>query len=133
VILFLLSLANAEPLMMRVEKGQVAPFDGRIFNDEAVATILADSEAVKQQCEVRKDLEWKTQLAEHQYKHDLLLAEHESLKYKHEKLIELRDEEIEILRKQTSPSRSMWLFMGGFTLGTGASLATYYAATKIGE
>ena len=64
MILFLLSLAQAEPLMMRVEKGQNAPFDGRLFNDEAVATILADSEAVRQQCEIRKDLEWKTQVAE---------------------------------------------------------------------
>ena len=64
MILFLLSLAHAEPLMMRVEKGQTAPFDGRIFNDEAVASILADSEAVVQQCEIRKDLEWKVQMAD---------------------------------------------------------------------
>ena len=36
MILFLLSLAQAEPLMMRVEKRQTTPFDGRLFNDEAV-------------------------------------------------------------------------------------------------
>ena len=133
MILFLLSLANAEPLMMRMEKGQSAPFDGRLFNDEAVATILADSEAVIQQCEIRKDLEWKVQVAELQYKHDVLSSEHDSLKYKHEKMMEIRDEEREVLRKQGSTKRSMWMFLGGFALGTGTSLATYYAVNEIVE
>ena len=133
MILFLLSLASAEPLMMRVEKGQTAPFDGRLFNDEAVASILADSESVIQQCEIRKDLEWKTQMSELQYKYDILEAEYDALKYKHHKIVEIRDEEIEVLRKQGSTKRSTWMFLGGFALGTGASLATYHAATKIGE
>ena len=133
MILFLLSLANAEPLMMRVERGQAAPFDGRLFNDEAVASILADSESVTQQCEIRKDLEWKTQMAELQYKYDILEAEHDALKYKHNNIVAIRDEEIEPLRKQGSTKRSTWMFLGGFALGTGASLATYHAATKIGE
>ena len=133
MILFLLSLASAEPLMMRVERGQAAPFDGRLFNDEAVASILADSESVTQQCEIRKDLEWKTQMAELQYKYDMLEAEYDALKYKHHNIVEIRDEEIEVLRKQGSTKRSTWMFLGGFALGTGASLATYHAATKIGE
>ena len=133
MILFLLSLASAEPLMMRVERGQAAPFDGRLFNDEAVASILADSEAVTQQCEIRKDLEWKVQMADLQYKHDVLTAEYESLEYKHQQMLKIRDEEIEVLRKQGSTKRSTWMFLGGFALGTGASLATYHAATKIGE
>ena len=133
MILFLLSLASAEPLMMRVEKAQTAPFDGRLFNDEAVASILADSESVIQQCEIRKDLEWKTQMSELQYKYDILEAEYDALKYKHHNIVEIRDEEIEVLRKQGSTKRSTWMFLGGFALGTGASLATYHAATKIGE
>ena len=133
MILFLLSLANAEPLMMRVERGQAAPFDGRLFNDEAVASILADSESVTQQSEIRKDLEWKTQMAELQYKYDILEAEHDALKYKHNNIVAIRDEEIEVLRKQGSTKRSTWMFLGGFALGTGASLATYHAAKKIGE
>jgi hypothetical protein len=133
VILFLLSLANAEPLMMRVEKGQTAPFDGRLFNDEAVASILADSESVIQQCEIRKDLEWKTQMSELQYKYDILEAEHDALKYKHNNIVAIRDEEIEVLRRQGSTNRSMWMFLGGFALGTGTSLATYYAVNEIVE
>lgn len=133
MILFLLSMAYAEPLMMRIERGQSAAFDGRLFNDEAVASLLADSEAVTQQCEIRKDLEWKVQMAELQYKHDILSAEYDSLVYKHDQMIEIRDEEIDVLRKQGSTKRSTWMFLGGFALGTGASLATYHAATKIGE
>ena len=78
-------------------------------------------------------LEWKVQMADLQYKHDVLTAEYQSLVYKHEQMIEIRDEEIEVLRKQGSAKRSTWMFLGGFALGTGASLATYHAATKIGE
>ena len=133
MILFLLSLAYAEPQMMRVKEGQACPFAGRLFNDEAVVNILVGSEEAVKQCELRKDLEWKTQLAELQYKYDVLSAEHKSLEYTSDKLIELRDEEIAVLRKEGSTRRSTWMFFGGFALGTGASLATYYAVNKISE
>ena len=116
MILFLLSLASAEPLMMRVEKGQTAPFDGRLFNDEAVASILADSESVIQQCEIRKDLEWKTKWLSLQYKYDILEAElrcfkiQAQLKYRCHK--RRRDK---VLRKQAA-NRSLWMFIGGLPL-----------------
>ena len=133
MILLLLSLANAEPQMMRVREGDTCPFSGRLFNDEAVVNILVESEEAVRQCELRKDLEWKTQLAELQYKYDVLSSEHKSLEYTSDKLIEIRDEEIAVLRKEGSTRRSTWMFFGGFALGTGASLATYYAVNKISE
>ena len=39
MILFLLSTALAEPLMVHLEEGEAAPFSGRLMNDEAVANI----------------------------------------------------------------------------------------------
>ena len=116
----LISLAFGEPLIAKVEQGDKVPFDGRLFNDEAVSTVLADSEAAVQQCEIRKDLEWKTQMAE-------------ALVFRHSELMDIKDEEIDLLRRHSSPRKTMWMFLGGFTAGTAASLATYYAVNQISE
>jgi len=43
----------------------------------------------------------------------------------------LRDKEIESLRKELRPNKTMWAFFGGFVLATGTSLGTYYAVRKI--
>ena len=131
--LLLMSLAFGESLITKVKQGDKAPFDGRLFNDEAVAVVLADSEHAVAQCEIRKDLEWKTQMADLQYQHDLLKGKHDALVFKHEEVMKSRDEEIELLSKHGSPQRTMWIALGGFALGTGTSLATYYAVNQIVE
>ena len=50
----LIALASADPLITKVGVGDRAPFEGRLFNDEAVAIVLADSELAVQQCEIKK-------------------------------------------------------------------------------
>lgn len=133
MILLLISLVHAQPLMTSLDKGQAAPFGGRLFNDEAVASIIAGKEFADQQCEIQMSLDYSLQLAEKQLAIDYLGIEKETLQKKHEALIEIRDEEIQSLRKHINPKRSMWVFFGGFTLGTASSLATYYAVNKIAE
>ncbi len=129
----LIALASADPLITKVGVGDRAPFEGRLFNDEAVAIVLADSELAVQQCEIKKDLEWKTQLSTLQYEFDTLSAKHDSLEFKHTELIAIKDEEIDLLQRHSSPQRSMWMFLGGFTIGTASSVATYYAVNQISE
>ena len=133
MILLLISLAHAQPLTTSLDKGQAAPFGGRLFNDEAVASIIAGKEFAGHQCEIQMSLDYSLQLAEKQLAIDYLGIEKETLQKKHEALIEIRDEEIQSLRKHVNPKRSMWVFFGGFTLGTASSLATYYAVNKIAE
>ena len=133
MILLLISLVHAEPLMTSLDEGQAAPFGGRLFNDEAVASIIAGKEFASNQCEIQMSLDYSLQLAEKQLAIDYLGIEKETLQKKHEALIEIRDEEIQSLRKHVNPKRSMWVFFGGFTLGTASSLATYYAVNKIAE
>jgi hypothetical protein len=133
MILLLISLVHAQPLMTSLDAGQAAPFGGRLFNDEAVASIIAGKEFADQQCEIQMSLDYSLQLAEKQLAIDYLGIEKETLQKKHEALIEIRDEEIQSLRKHINPKRSMWVFFGGFTLGTASSLATYYAVNKIAE
>ena len=131
MFLLFMSLAFGESLITKVKEGERAPFSGRLFNDEAVAVVLADSEHAVAQCEIRKDLEWKTQMADLQYEYDILSAKHEALEFKHDELMKVKEEEIQLLTRHGSPQRTMWIAIGGFALGTGTSLATYYAVNQI--
>ena len=131
MLLLLLSTALAEPLMMHLEEGEVAPFDGRLMNDEAVANIIAGREMSVEQCEIQKELALSLTKAELQLQIDYLNAELETETAKNATLLELRDQEISSLRKEIKPNKTMWAFFGGFLLASGTSLGTYYAVREI--
>ena len=131
MIFLLTSLAFAQPEYVKMKEGDVAQFDGRLLNDEALATMIAKCEFNVDQCEIQSDLECSLKIADKQYEYDVLNAKFKSLQTNHDGLIEIKDEEIKILRKQSKPQISMWAFFGGFALGTGTSLATYYAVKNM--
>lgn len=132
MIWFLLSsLAFAEPLMTPLVEGEPAPFAGRLFNDEAVASIITMKEFAEEQCSINAALDFSLQIAEKQLQIDYLEIEKEALQTKYDAMIDIKDEEIQTLRKYSSTKRQSWVFFGGFVLGTSASLLTYYAANKI--
>ena len=131
MLLFLLSTALAEPLMVHLNEGETAPFDGRLMNDEAVANIIAGREMSMQQCEIQKELAISLTKADLQLEIDYLNAELETETEKNATLLELRDQEISSLRKEIKPNKTMWAFFGGFLLATGTSLGTYYAVREI--
>ena len=133
MLLFLLSSAIAEPLMVHLEEGEAAPFHGRLMNDEAVANIIAGREMSVEQCEIQKELAFSLTKAELQLELDYLKAELETETEKNTTLLELRDQEIAALRKEIRPNKTMWAFFGGFLLASGTSLGTYYAVRKIDE
>ena len=131
MILFLISTALAEPLMVHLDAGEPAPFDGRLMNDEAVANIIAGREMSVEQCEIQKELVLSLTKAEMQLEIDYLKAELETEKEKSIALLDIRDKEIESLRKEIRPNKTMWAFFGGFLLASGTSLGTYYAVREI--
>jgi glutamate formiminotransferase len=131
MLLLLVSIALGEPMMMHLQEGDVAPFDGRLMNDEAVANIIANKELTREQCEIQKELAVSLTKAELQLQIDYLSAELETEKEKSAALLDIRDKEIESLRKQIKPNKTMWAFFGGFLLASGTSLGTYYAVREI--
>lgn len=133
MILLLTSLAFSQPLMTPLSEGDVAPFDGRLFNDEAVVSMLSMKEYLEEQCDIQSALNYSLSLSEKQLEIDLLKIEKETLETKHELLMEIKEQEIQTLRKHVDPRRALWAFLGGFVVGTGASLSTYYAVQKITE
>jgi hypothetical protein len=133
MLLFLLSTALADPMLIHLKEGDVAPFDGRLMNDEAVANIIAGNELTLEQCEIKTELKVSVVKAELQLEIDYLKAELETEQAKSATLLELRDTEIESLRKQMKPNKTMWAFFGGFMLASGTSLGTYYSVREINE
>ena len=133
MLLFLLSTALADPMLIHLKEGDVAPFDGRLMNDEAVANIIAGNEITLEQCEIQKSLAIATTKAELQLEIDYLKAELETEQAKNATLLELRDTEISALRKEMKPNKTMWAFFGGFLLASGTSLGTYYSVREINE
>ena len=131
MLLLLLSTALAEPLMVHLDAGEPAPFEGRLMNDEAVANIIAGREMSMEQCEIQKELAISLTKADLQLEIDYLNAELETETEKNTTLLELRDQEISSLRKEIKPNKTMWAFFGGFLLATGTSLGTYYAVREI--
>ena len=131
MIWLLATLAFAEPLMTRLEEGESAPFDGRLLNDEAVVSIITMKEFAEEQCTINAALDFSLQLAEKQRQIDYLEIEKAALQEKYDAMTKIKDEEIQTLRRYSSTKRSSWVFLGGFVLGTSASLLTYYAANKI--
>lgn len=131
MILLFVSLLQAEPLMTKLEEGDTAPFNGRLLNDEAIVSIISKQEITKEQCEIEMDLEYSLELTNKQFEIDYLTIEKNTLQKRYDSLIEIREEEIALLKRQVKPERSYWAFFGGFVLGTAASLGTYYAANKI--
>ena len=56
MLLFLLSTALAEPLMVHLEEGEAAPIHGRLMNDEAIANIIAGREMLLSSARYKKSL-----------------------------------------------------------------------------
>ena len=131
MIWLLTALSFAEPLMTPLSEGEAAPFAGRLFNDEAVVSMITMKEFAEKQCEINTALDFSLQLAEKQHQIDYLEIEKAALQTKYDAMMNIKNEEIETLRKYSSTKRQSWIFFGGFVLGTSASLLTYYAVNKI--
>ena len=131
MIYLLLSVALAEPQSQNIEKGEPSPFHGRVFNDEAVAEIIAQKEIAKDECSINMSYQEKTLTANHELKLQLLRAELDYEKQKTQKLVAIRDEQIEILQEHYKPRNGLWWAIGGFTVGTLSSLGIYYSVRQI--
>ncbi len=125
-ILFLLiasTVAHAdEPTFTTLKKGEVAPFDGRLFNNEAVAKMVVDKRFENKECQLRVDYEVDLSKTHQKYKYDILSATCEADDMRLNELINIRDEENKYLREQIKPSRSGWWLATGFVAGVASAI-----------
>ena len=125
MLLFLLSAITLadEPKFVPINKGDPAPFSGRLFNDSAVSKLIVDNRLKAQQCEIEIDYHVIRSKAEENLKYDLLKAKYDADKQRLTDMLAIRQEENENLQKLIKPNRTGWWLAGGFMLGTATSIA----------
>ncbi len=128
MILLLLSLAAyGDPEFANLKKGERAPFEGRLFNEEAIASILTNNSHKDMQCQVEIEYELDKQATKKQYEYELLKA---SCKAENEMLKEIsniRQNELESIRGSYKPARPYIWLTSGFVLGSAASIGIFHA------
>ena len=131
-----ISFADDVPKIKPMNKGEVAPFAGVLFNSSAVAQTIAEKEYNAQQCRLRiQHLEQKEKA-----KCDLIISttkvEIDFLQKKYDSIMKIKDEEINRLQKfalERPNKNSHWWFAGGVFAGIVTSVVIFYAAVEIKE
>ena len=107
-----------------------APFAGVLFDEHAMAQVMADFDIYKYSCDIQKDYELKIQKEKYEFQLENLKIEHNSLTKEYDLFIMQKDKEIDLLAealKKTSPRHKWLYFAGGILLGTAASYGAYRA------
>ena len=128
--------ADDIPKIKPMNKGEIAPFAGVLFNPAAIAQTIAEKEYNAQQCRLRTEhLEQKEKA-----KCDLIVSttkvEIDFLQKKYDSIMKIKDEEINRLQKvalERPNKNSHWWLAGGMVAGIITSVVIFYAAVEIKE
>lgn len=122
-MILLLSLAFADvPEYTYLEAGEVAPFSGRLFNDEASQLLADQIQDATDKCQIELDYQVGMVLAKKNEQIAELKSKH---KYEKEVLaskIESQQERIEELEKLKTPPKKKFWFSFGLITGVGITI-----------
>lgn len=126
------SFAQSTGQATTLKKGQPAPFDGTLLDPVAVATIIADKETAKKQCELDSSLSLSKQQAKCSLDSANLKLERDILAKKYETVVGLKDKELNRLydtlaKNEKSNSWKYVWFAVGIVAGAGTTIGIAYA------
>ena len=128
LLAFVSTLWAADLDYANVDKGDPAPFTGKLLTHDALAQIIATHEKELLQSDLDKEFELQKRTDQLNLKYDLYHARAEADKEMYKQMIELRDEEIKI------QARKDWIqrlaFFGGFALGTATTIGITYSVNQ---
>ena len=128
LLAFVSTLWAADIDYANVDKGDPAPFTGKLLTHDALAQIIATHEKELLQSDLDKEFELQKIADELTLKYDLYYTKCEANEAMYTQMIELRDEEI---KKQ---ARRDWVqrlaFFGGFALGTATTIGITYSVNQ---
>ena len=134
LLIFSLTANATEPAKFTIlEYKAPAPFAGVLFDEKAMAKILADFDIYKYSCDIKTDYQLKIQKEEYDFKLENLRIEHKALTNEYDLFIMQKDKEINLLStalKKTSPRHKWLYFAGGILIGTAASYGAYRAINE---
>ena len=126
----LISSAAADPQFTKLEKGEPAPWAGRLFNDEAVAKFIVDDKYKIEQCNIQIDYEVRKSELNLDLKHQHALIELQTQNQILSDKITLRDDRIKELENLKTPHNPFWYTLGGILVGSGITIGITYAVNQ---
>jgi hypothetical protein len=126
----LLSISLADPMFTKIEKGESAPWAGRLFNDEAVSQFIVNDKLKVEQCNIQIDYEVqksKAYLDLNYQKKIIELTTHNQIL--NDKVL-LRDNRIQNLETLKTPPNPFWYTIGGILVGSSITIGITYAVNQ---
>ncbi len=117
-----------------LQEGEPAPFDGKLFNYEAVSELIVNRETAEEECELETQYQLDLQAAQHQLEIDRFQIQYDGLQERYDAMNLLKDDEITRLQDLIGKHpnrRNVWMFAGGVVAGIGTSIAIMYATAEL--
>jgi len=123
------TLSYAGEEIATVEEGQAAPFDGTLFNTEAAARLLIDLEFSQEACQIETTKQLQLQAAQFHLEIDVLQASKDSLQFRFDETLAIRNDHILYLEKQITKPKipKEVIFAIGVITGVGLTIGAGYA------
>lgn len=125
---FIALLWSADLDFANVDKGDPAPFTGKLLTHDALAQIIATHEKELLQADLDKEFELQRTSDKLNLKYDLYSTRCEADKQMYTQMIEARDTELQ------AQARKDWIqrlaFFGGFALGTATTIGITYSVNQ---
>jgi len=122
------SLWAADLDYANVDKGDPAPFTGKLLTHDALAQIIATHEKELLQADLDKEFELQRVADNLNLKYDLYATKCEADKQMYAQMIEFRDEELKIQARKDWIQRAA--FVGGFALGSAITIGITYSVNQ---
>lgn len=125
--MLLASIAYGEAQFTNLKVGEPAPFNGRLLNDEALATLVVNQESIEEACQIEVDYELDKAQAKWNYDFELIKIGLEGKLERSEARIEAQQQELDYLRATVKPNRTFLWITTGFAIGTATSVGIFKA------
>tara|TARA_R100000008_G_scaffold47710_4_gene28253 strand:- start:3644 stop:4075 length:432 start_codon:yes stop_codon:yes gene_type:complete len=126
--------AYADPQFTDLQEGDPAPFDGKLFNYEAVSQLIVSRELAEEECDIETQYQLDLQAAQHQLEVERFQIRYDGLQERYDAMNLLKDDEVARLQDligEHPNRRSVWMFAGGVVAGIGTSIAIMYATAEL--
>jgi len=129
----LLFAPSAQSEILGIEKGQQAPFDGVLIDKETAVKIISSGEYQKEEC--KSQIEYEVGKATNSCMLDkgILQAKLDSETARNEKILALREQEIDRLNKQLGKASGNWApawFVAGTSIGIATSIVIFFISVQ---
>jgi hypothetical protein len=134
-ILFFHSISYAGEEVSTIEKGERAPFSGTLFNTEAAARLLIELESKGELCDIECDRKLEIKGAELKFEYDILKASKDSLQFKYDETLLIKNDQIKFLENQVKKPKVSGevVFIIGVLSGVGIAMGSAYMLNQISK